>query len=406
MTSRDLAVVVVAAGLGTRLGADKPKAFVTLAEKTLLEHALENISQVSALEQVIIAVPAGHEAQTAELADAALAGKRVRFDVVIGGETRQQSIANALGVIDPELEIVLVHDAARALAPASLFERVASEVRRSGLSAVPLMKIADTVKRIEGTVVRETVDRNFLRASQTPQGFVAKDLIAAYAAADSEYTDDAALTEAHGMHINGVEGDERAFKITTADDLAAAELRFVGPDLNGSNSFGNMRTGIGSDVHRFTDDAAKPLYLGTVVWPGERGLDGHSDGDAVSHAIVDALLSAAGLGDIGANFGVDRPEFAGANGRVFIEATLELLKEKGFSVLNVAVQIIGNRPKVSPMRTQVEKVLSEILGAPVTLGATTTDGLGFLGNDEGVAAVATALIANTHPGLSTGPKVG
>jgi 2-C-methyl-D-erythritol 4-phosphate cytidylyltransferase/2-C-methyl-D-erythritol 2,4-cyclodiphosphate synthase len=406
MTSRDLAVVVVAAGLGTRLGADKPKAFVTLAEKTLLEHALENIAQVPAVEQLIIAVPAGHEAQTAELADAALAGLSVRFDIVVGGETRQQSIANALEVIDPELEIVLVHDAARALAPASLFVRVASEVRRSGLSAVPLKKIADTVKRIEGNVVRETVDRNTLRASQTPQGFVAKDLIAAYAAADSEYTDDAALTEAHGMQINGVEGDERAFKITTADDLAAAELRFIGPDSNGSNSFGNMRTGIGSDVHRFTDDSAKALYLGTLVWPGERGLDGHSDGDAVSHAIVDALLSAAGLGDIGANFGVDRPEFAGANGRVFIEATLELLNQNGFSVLNVAVQIIGNRPKVSPMRTQVERVLSEIIGAPVTLGATTTDGLGFLGNDEGVAAVATALIARSHSGLSTGPKVG
>lgn len=406
MTSRDLAVVVVAAGLGTRLGADKPKAFVTLAEKTLLEHALENIAQVPAVEQVIIAVPAGHEAQTAELADLALSGVSVRFDVVVGGETRQQSIANALGVIDPEVEIVLVHDAARALAPASLFVRVASEVRRSGLSAVPLMKIADTVKRIEGDIVRETVDRNFLRASQTPQGFVAKDLIAAYAAADSEYTDDAALTEAHGMQINGVDGDERAFKITTADDLAAAELRFVGPDANGSNSFGNMRTGIGVDVHRFTDDPAKALYLGTVVWSGERGLDGHSDGDAVSHAIVDALLSAAGLGDIGANFGVDRQEFAGANGRVFMEATLDLLKQKGFRVLNVAVQIIGNRPKVSPMRSQVEKVLSEILGAPVTLGATTTDGLGFLGNDQGVAAVATALIANSHPGQLTGPKVG
>jgi 2-C-methyl-D-erythritol 2,4-cyclodiphosphate synthase len=118
------------------------------------------------------------------------------------------------------------------------------------------------------------------------------------------------------------------------------------------------------------------------------------------------LLSAAGLGDIGSNFGVDRPEFAGANGRVFIEATLALLKQHGFSVRNVAVQIIGNRPKVSPMRAEVEKVLTEIVGAPVTLGATTTDGLGFLGNSEGVAAVATALIAHSNSGLTTTPKVG
>ncbi len=401
MTSRDLAVVVVAAGLGTRLGADKPKAFVTLAEKTLIEHALENVAQVPALEQVIIAVPAGHEAQTAALADEALAGISVRFDVVVGGETRQQSIANALGVLDPEVSVVLVHDAARALAPASLFTRVASEVRRSGLGAIPVMKIADTVKRVEDDVVLETVDRNSLRAAQTPQGFVAKDLLDAYAAANSEYTDDAALTQVHGIKLNAVEGDERAFKITTADDLAAAELRFVGTDDQGE-----LRTGIGTDVHRFTDDTSKPLFLGTVIWPGERGLDGHSDGDAVSHAIVDALLSAAGLGDIGANFGVDRPEFAGANGKVFIEATLELLSQNGFAVRNVAVQIIGNRPKVAPMRTEVESVLTKIVGAPVTLGATTTDGLGFLGNSEGVAAVATALIARTNSGLTSTPKVG
>lgn len=401
MTSRDLAVVVVAAGLGTRLGADKPKAFVTLAEKTLIQHALENIAEVPALEQVIVAVPAGHEAQTAEIIENALAGKNIRFDVVVGGDTRQQSIANALGVIDPEIEVVLVHDAARALAPASLFTRVASEVRRSGMGAVPLMKIADTLKRVEGEVVRETVDRNSLRAAQTPQGFVAAKLIEAYAAAKSDYTDDAALAQAHGMQINAVEGDESAFKITTADDLNAAELRFSEVGFVGPDGDESLRTGIGTDVHRFTDDSSKELYLGTLVWPGERGLDGHSDGDAVSHAIVDALLSAAGLGDIGANFGVDRPEFAGANGKVFIEATLELLAQNGYRVRNVAVQIIGNRPKVAPMRETVEATLTEIVGAPVTLGATTTDGLGFLGNDEGVAAVATALIFKSKDRLAS-----
>ncbi|MFM1983653.1 MAG: hypothetical protein RL723_88 [Actinomycetota bacterium] len=401
MTSRDLAVVVVAAGLGTRLGADKPKAFVNLAEKTLLQHSLENIVGVSAIEQVVIAVPAGHEAQTAEIADKALAGASVRFDVVVGGHTRQESISNALGVIDQDVNVILVHDAARALAPAALFERVAAEVRRSEVGAVPVLKIADTIKRVDDEIVRETVDRNLLRAAQTPQGFIAADLMAAYAAAKNDYTDDAALVQAHGIQVNAVEGDERAFKITTADDLAAAELRF-----NGHGIGANLRTGIGTDTHRFTHDLAKPLYLGTIIWPGERGLDGHSDGDAVSHAIVDALLSAAGLGDIGSNFGVDRPEYVGANGKVFLEATLQLLREHGFIVQNVSVQIIGNRPKVSPMRAEVEAVLSATLGAPVTLSATTTDGLGFLGNDEGVAAVASALIARTNPVLISAPKVG
>jgi 2-C-methyl-D-erythritol 4-phosphate cytidylyltransferase/2-C-methyl-D-erythritol 2,4-cyclodiphosphate synthase len=153
------------------------------------------------------------------------------------------------------------------------------------------------------------------------------------------------------------------------------------------------RSGIGTDTHRFTDDASKPLYLGTVEWAGETGLDGHSDGDALSHAIVDALLSAAGLGDIGSNFGVDRPEFAGSNGEVFIVETKLLLTDAGWKIENISTQLIGNRPKVAPHRERVESVLTALVGAPVTLGATTTDGLGFLGQTEGVAAVATALIS-------------
>ena len=144
--------------------------------------------------------------------------------------------------------------------------------------------------------------------------------------------------------------------------------------------------------HRFTEDASKPLYLGTIVWNGERGLDGHSDGDALSHAIVDAMLSAAGLGDIGSNFGVDRPEFSGANGQVFLAGALEKLHQNAWSLVNVSAQIIGNRPKVAPMREAVQQALTQILHAPVTISATTTDGLGFLGNSEGVAVVASVLI--------------
>ena len=254
---------------------------------------------------------------------------------------------------------------------------------------------ADTIKRIEGEVVRETIDRNVLRAAQTPQGFVAGDLVAAYGEASQEFTDDAALMQAAGHEVLAVEGHDQAFKVTTPEDLAAAEMRFGG----------HYRSGIGTDVHRFTDDSSKPLYLGTVVWPGERGLDGHSDGDAVSHAIVDAMLSAAGLGDIGSNFGVDRPEFAGANGKVFIEGALDLLREAGYAVQNIAVQIIGNRPKVAPHRSAVEQALTTIIGAPVTLSATTTDGLGFLGNTEGVAAVATALIAESKAFKVSGDRL-
>lgn len=384
MTIRDIAVVVVAAGRGERLGASKPKAFVDLVGKPLLTHAVENIISLPGLAHLVIAVPEEHVQEAREVVEAASKNQDFSFDVVIGGATRQASIFNALKVLSDTSQIVLVHDAARALAPMNLFARVAGAVRADGLSSVPVMRVADTIKRIDGEIVKETLDRDYLRAAQTPQGFIASQLIAAYAAATIEYTDDAALMQAAGFDVRLVEGDERAFKITTAEDLAAAVLRF--------DSI--YRSGIGTDVHRFTDDASKPLYLGTVLWPGERGLDGHSDGDAVSHAIVDALLSAAGLGDIGSNFGVDRPEFVGANGKVFIEGALTLLLNAGFTVQNVAVQIIGNRPKVAPNREAVEVALTKLIGAPVSLSATTTDGLGFLGNSEGVAAVATALIAS------------
>jgi len=388
MAKRDLALVVVAAGQGQRLGAGKPKAFVDLVGRPLLTHAIESIIALPDLAQLIIAVPESHLVEAAEISAELVGDLPIALDVVLGGETRQSSIANALAELLPESEVVLVHDAARALAPSSLFSQVAASVRATKTSSLPVMRVVDTIKRIDGVTVLETVDREVLRSAQTPQGFLAADLVAAYAEVDGEYTDDAALMQAAGHSILAVDGDERAFKITTAADLASAELRFSGKPSQ-------FRTGIGTDVHRFTEDADKPLYLGTIVWPGERGLDGHSDGDAVSHAIVDALLSAAGLGDIGSNFGVDRPEFSGANGKVFLEGALELIAEAGFKVENVAVQIIGNRPKVAPNRAAVEAALELILGAPVSLGATTTDGLGFLGNTQGVAAVATALLAKS-----------
>ncbi len=393
MTKRDIALVVVAAGQGQRLGAGKPKAFVDLFGRPLLTHAIESIIALPDLAQLIIAVPDSHLVEAAQIGAELIGDLPIKFEVVLGGETRQASITNALAELSEESQIVLVHDAARALAPTSLFASVAASVRDTGTSSLPVMRVVDTIKRIDGETILETVDREVLRSAQTPQGFVAADLRVAYAAAKAEFTDDAALMQAAGHQILAVDGDERAFKITTPADLAAAELRFSGKPAG-------FRTGIGTDVHRFTEDESKPLYLGTIVWPGERGLDGHSDGDAVSHAIVDALLAAAGLGDIGSNFGVDRPEFSGANGKVFLEGALELLSEAGYRVENVSVQIIGNRPKVAPHRAAVETALQAILGAPVSLGATTTDGLGFLGNTEGVAAVATALLAKSEAATS------
>lgn len=375
-----VSVILVAAGDGTRLGQGIAKALVKVQGRTLLEHAISRILEVKNLSQIVIASHENHLAEFAQVGNRAVAG-RVQVDYTPGGSSRQGSIYNALQKVSSDTDIVLVHDAARCFAPTELFDRVAKAVAEYGFGVVPVLPIADTIKQVEADVVLATVDRENLRSAQTPQGFRFIELFENYQKANQDFTDDAALMQSFGEVIHGVVGDGRAFKITHPEDLAYA------------NSLSRQqRTGIGTDVHRFSSDSAKPLYLGSVLWENEVGLDGHSDGDALSHAIVDALLSAAGLGDIGTVFGTDDEKYAGANGRVFLEATLAKLTESGWSVVNVGAQIIGNRPKVAPMREAVEKALSEIIGAPVSLGATTTDGLGFLGNSEGVAAVATALI--------------
>ena len=381
-----IAVILVAAGDGNRLQAGIPKALVKISEKTLLEHALENILEVQGLVQVVVA---SHEDRVEEFESIAreFAGDRVDLEFTPGGLSRQGSIANALQKVSSNADVVLIHDAARCFTPASVFERVAKAVIETGSAVIPVLPVVDTIKNVNKDVVLSTVDRDSLRIAQTPQGFKRDQILRGYETASEDYTDDASLIQAQGGLVSSVLGDAMAFKITVQADLEYAEL------LLGNRA--EQRTGIGTDVHRFSEEASKPLYLGTILWPSEVGLEGHSDGDALAHAVVDSLLAAASLGDIGSNFGVDKPEYAGANGSVFITETLSLLAQAGWKVVNVSVQLIGNKPKLSPRRAEVEAALSELVGAPVSVGATTTDGLGFLGSSEGVGAVATALIEST-----------
>ena len=153
-----------------------------------------------------------------------------------------------------------------------------------------------------------------------------------------------------------------------------------------------MRVGTGVDVHAFSADT--PLWLGCLQWPGEAGLAGHSDGDAVAHALCDAMFSAAGLGDMGSNFGTDRPEFANASGEQFLVAAEKALKSAGFSLINASVTVIGNAPKIAPRRAEIQQRLSQILNCEaISVSGTTTDGLGFTGNGEGIAVIATVLVA-------------
>jgi 2-C-methyl-D-erythritol 4-phosphate cytidylyltransferase / 2-C-methyl-D-erythritol 2,4-cyclodiphosphate synthase len=396
MSVSSVAVVVVAAGGGTRLGHSEPKAFVPLGGDTILGIALHAVLGMRETPHVVLVVPADRVGEARERYGAAVEAASASLAVVAGGENRQESVAAGLAVLPRTVDTVLVHDAARPLTPALVFDEVVAAVRARRHGVVPALDVVDTIKRVgEHGRVLETVDRSELAAVQTPQGFPRHALDAAYAAATTEFTDDAALVASAGLQVDVVPGDARAFKITIPADLRRAESLLserATPDAR-ADAHRMPRIGTGVDVHAFADDDATPLWLAGLHWPGERGLAGHSDGDVVAHAICDALLAAAGLGDVGAIFGTGDPKFEGTHGEVFLTETLRRVRDAGFEVANVTVQLIGNRPKLSPRRAEAEAFLSSIVGAPVSVAATTTDSLGFTGRGEGLAAIGTALLA-------------
>ena len=378
-----LSVMVVAAGSGERLGSTRPKAFVDLAGSTLLERSLEPIVALEALTHVVVVAPAGWVEPARQLA-ATLFGSQVSLDVVEGGATRTESVRRGLETVPDTASIVLIHDAARCLTPTAVFERVIHAVEAGAPGVIPTLDVVDTmVPRDRATgVTQSAIDRDGLAITQTPQGFDARALRDAYAAFDADATDDAEVLRRAGHEVVSVEGDRDSLKITYPHDLGALAARLSGsPDL---------RIGVGVDVHRFEEGTS--MVVAGREFESSKGLAGHSDGDVVLHAITDALLGAAGLGDLGTHFGTSRPEFEGASSRVFLERALQMLGEAGYRPQSVSVQYIGNEPRLGAVREEIGQELTELVGAPVHVSATTTDGLGLTGRGEGAAAIAQALV--------------
>ncbi len=371
------AVIVVAAGSGSRLASSLPKAFVSLGGQPLLHHVVNRMSEWTKWASLVLVVPEGYEAPAR-----ALSSHLDSVHVVTGGETRGASVQSGLDALPAGVTHVLIHDAARLLMPSEVFDRVLDELESGAKAVIPHIPVVDTLVTVDGSSTQGDINRDVLGAVQTPQGFDLELLRQAYASAAGEFTDDAAVMRSAGYDVVGVEGDSRGFKITYPDDLVRAE------SLLGENSA--PLVAVAMDIHQF--DFTEPLWLAGLEWPGEPGLSGHSDGDAVVHAIVDAILQAAGLGDLGTHFGTSRPEFAGAKSRVFLEHTLGLLEEKSLQVSSVAVQIVANAPKIGPRREEAQVTLSGLVGAPVSISATTSDGLGFTGRGEGLLAIATAVL--------------
>ena len=375
------AAIIAAAGAGNRLGAELPKALVKLVDKTLVEHAVANLAPIAQL--IIVTAPDGFVEQYKKIL-----GDSV--EVIEGGVLRSDSIRIALSKISNQYEYVLVHDAARALASTTLAATVIAQLINGEQAVIPALDLIDTIKEVDSRgYVRNTPDRSTLRSVQTPQGFSRSVLERAHAASQ-DATDDAALVEAIGVSVKVIAGEERALKITTKSDLATATALLL------PNSQKQIRVGIGVDAHAFSNDQSKKLSLAGLIWD-EVALDGHSDGDVAAHAICDALLSAANLGDLGSNFGVSDKKYAGASGTQLLSETLVKIKAAGFVIENVAVQIVGNKPKIAARRAEAIAALSKALsGAKVAVSATSTGGLGFTGEGKGLSAIATALITSSN----------
>ena len=368
------AAIIAAAGSGERFGATLPKALITLGNRTLVEHAVAALAPIAS--EIVICAPAGYEKQIQELVGADIT-------VVTGGITRSDSVRAGIAALTGKNKYVLVHDAARALASTQLAKNVLAALEKGEVAVIPGLELIDTVKSVDaGGHVTSTPDRAGLRRVQTPQGFDLEILKKAHSSG-ANATDDGALVEAIGHKVLIINGEDRALKITTPADLATA--------LSTLGDSSEFRTGVGVDAHAFEE--GRELWLAGLHWPNEVGVAGHSDGDVAAHAICDALFAAGQLGDLGSNFGTDKPEYAGASGVTLLKETMQKISSAGYSISNVTVQIIGNRPKLTSRRSEAIATLSAALGgANVSVLATTTDGMGLTGEGRGIAAIASALL--------------
>ncbi|HEY8434004.1 MAG TPA: bifunctional 2-C-methyl-D-erythritol 4-phosphate cytidylyltransferase/2-C-methyl-D-erythritol 2,4-cyclodiphosphate synthase [Sphingomicrobium sp.] len=375
--------LIVAAGKGERLGGGVPKQYRLLGGKPVLRWAVESLTRHPAVKEMRVVIGAGQR----QLAEAALAGIPIT-ELIEGGAERADSVRAGLAAV--ETDALLVHDAARPFCPAAVIDRLIASLEFYE-GAAPVLPVGDTLARI-GETLGEAVDRSGLVRVQTPQAFRLEDLRAAYERwSGPSPTDESSVVRAAGMNVAAVEGDAALEKLTRPADFERAEQWLAGQLA--------PRTGMGFDVHAFSGEG--PLMLGGVELPYSRGLAGHSDADVVLHAITDALLGAAGLGDIGAHFPPSDARWKGAASSLFLRHAVELLHSRGAIIDHIDCTIIAEAPKVAPHRDAMRGRIADVMGLSieqVSIKATTTEGLGFTGRREGIAAQA---VASIRMGYST-----
>jgi len=380
--SQQTHALIVAAGVGTRSGLDLPKQFELIGGKPMVLHSVERLSSHPDIDQVWVVVAAGQEA----LLDRALAPLS-SYKTVIGGATRQESVYNGLTAIRQAggAKYVLVHDAARPFVSHRVIDRLLDRLKHES-AAIPVLPCVDTMVQARDGQIDRTVDRDSLWRVQTPQAFSFPKLIAAHEAFTSgqDASDDAQIFRAAGHAVATVEGDEALKKYTVPADFAGER----------TENMGQIRTGMGYDVHRLA--TGEDLWLGGVQIDHEKGLAGHSDADVLLHALTDALLGTIAAGDIGDHFPPTDPQWRGAASARFVEHAASLITQKGGVINNVDVTIICEAPKIKPHRETIQRKIAGLLSIgidQVSVKATTTEGLGFAGRKEGIAAQAIATIS-------------
>jgi 2-C-methyl-D-erythritol 4-phosphate cytidylyltransferase/2-C-methyl-D-erythritol 2,4-cyclodiphosphate synthase len=377
-----VAILVVAAGKGERVGGAVPKQYAPLLGKPTLRWTLEAFARLPSVSAIQVTIGPEQDRLYAQAVD----GLDTRAPIV-GGATRQESVRLGLEALADALpEIVLIHDAARPLVSDRLIAAVIATVEAGADAAVPLLPVADTLKKHDGSAWN-TVSREGLHRAQTPQGFrFAKILRAHRHYAERNVTDDMALAELAGLHIREVAGEEDNLKITTPEDFARAEMQLRA-------RLGESRIGMGYDVHKFI--AGDHVWLCGIRVPHDHALEGHSDADAGLHALTDAILGAIGEGDIGVHFPPSDERWRDAPSWKFLDHAANLARRKGGAIVHCDVTIICERPKIGPHREAMRARIAEILSldvSRVSIKATTTEGLGFTGRQEGLAAQAVATV--------------
>lgn len=371
--------LIVAAGVGNRCNTSISKQYIKLAGEPVLLHVIKKFLANQYIDYVRVVINRNHESFYRDAVSSIVDTKLM--SPVYGGESRQDSVR--LGLESLQTDYVMIHDACRPFISHTLIEKLIESMSCEHTGVVPVVDVEDTVSLVDSGSIKSTICRTKLRAIQTPQIFNFAELLLCHQSTKESFTDDSSLVMAYNKHVAIIQGEKGNFKLTTDEDLnmVIAESKY--------------RVGSGYDIHRFKSSAECLIKICGVEVESEMAIEAHSDGDVAIHAIVDAILGALGCGDIGEHFSPDDPQWKNCYSSYFLNFAAEKAQEKGYSISNLDIIVVCEKPKISPYKAEMRKSIAKVLKISdelVNIKATTAEKLGSIGRAEGIAAYATVLL--------------